>query len=249
MGSEMCIRDRETGEVLSDFNPQISGKSGHGIWEQFVDSTGTLWVGGDINSSLGQKGKQKTVGFARFTPRDIVAPPTPTNLQVKTTNGKDRLTWSDVNDAGTVYQVLKNDRVIATVRSTQFELEHEDGARYFVRAMDAAGNYSASTPVATAAKSEPTAQPTPSTTASPSAQPSQSPTASPTTAPTATAKPSPTPTTAPTTAAPTVAPTQQPTAPPVVTDPKPVVKPEIIEGNETGQNHSDPASHTSVGQK
>ncbi|MEU7993487.1 fibrinogen-like YCDxxxxGGGW domain-containing protein [Rothia amarae] len=241
--------DEETGEVLSDFNPQISGKRGHGIWEQFVDSTGTLWVGGDINSSLGQKGTQKTVGFARFAPRDIVAPPTPTNLQVKTTNGKDRLTWSGVNDAGTVYQVLKNDRVIATVRSTQFELEHEDGARYFVRAMDAAGNYSASTPVATAAKSEPTAQPTPSTTASPSAQPSQSPTASPTTAPTATAKPSPTPTTAPTTAKPTVAPTQQPTAQPVVTYPKPVVKPEIIDGNETGQNHTDPASHTSVGQK
>ena len=31
----------------------MNGAHGYGVWESFVDSTGTLWVGGDISSVSG----------------------------------------------------------------------------------------------------------------------------------------------------------------------------------------------------
>jgi len=43
------------------------------------------------------------------------------------------------------YQVLRDDRVIATVNGTSYEVEHTDGARYYVRYIDASENFSAST--------------------------------------------------------------------------------------------------------
>lgn len=61
--------DATTGEYLPEFAPRLYGKLGNGVWESFVDSRGNLWVGGDINESVGAKGKQKTVGFARFSNR------------------------------------------------------------------------------------------------------------------------------------------------------------------------------------
>ena len=143
--------DSETGAFLPEFNPQLKGFRGDGVWESFTDSTGTLWVGGDIAQSLGAYGVQNTVGFARFAPRDVTPASVPTNLQVTTENGRDRLTWTGVAEGGTTYQVLRDDRVIATVKGTSYEVDHRDGARYFVRSEDVADNYSASTPVATAA--------------------------------------------------------------------------------------------------
>lgn len=58
--------DITTGKYIPEFAPNLKGESGDGIWESFVDSRGNLWVGGDINQSLGVNGPQKTVGFARF---------------------------------------------------------------------------------------------------------------------------------------------------------------------------------------
>ena len=58
--------DITTGKYIPDFAPNLKGASGNGVWESFVDSRGNLWVGGDINQSLGVNGPQKTVGFARF---------------------------------------------------------------------------------------------------------------------------------------------------------------------------------------
>ncbi|MFW0110113.1 fibrinogen-like YCDxxxxGGGW domain-containing protein [Rothia sp. P13129] len=144
--------DANTGAVLPEFNPIISGASGYGIWESFVDSTGVLWVGGDINRSAGASGVQQTVGFARYAPRDVTPPATPANLSVTTRNGQDILNWDSKTNGKTTYQVLRDDRVIATVGLgvTTYEVEHADNARYFVRSVDAAGNYSASTPVAIA---------------------------------------------------------------------------------------------------
>lgn len=161
--------DATTGAVQPEFNPQIRGASGNGIWESFVDTTGTLWVGGDINSSVGANGAQKTVGFARFTARDVTAPAVPTGLVVSTANGQDTLKWNAVGNAK--YQVLRNNRVIATTDSPSFVTNHVDNARYFVRSVDTADNYSATTPVAVSGVVE---QPTPTvepTTAEPTAEP------------------------------------------------------------------------------
>lgn len=154
--------DANTGEVIPEFSPEMAGAKGHGVWESFVDSTGTLWVGGDIVKSLGAYGVQKTVGFARYAPRDTSIPAAAQNLTVTSDGTTDELTWVGTGVASTTYQVLRNDRVIATVKNPGFSVEHVDGARYFVRSVNAAGNFSATTPVAVAevTRPEPTEEPT-----------------------------------------------------------------------------------------
>ena len=146
--------DPLSGDYLPEFDPKIVGQAGQGIWETFVDSRGILWVGGDIAKSLGANGMQNTVGFARYAQRDSSAPDAPTDLKIEheldglTRTAYDKLSWQKVGDQKARYQILRNDRVIATTYSTSIRLPYEPNARYFVRAADPAGNYSASTPVA-----------------------------------------------------------------------------------------------------
>ena len=59
-----------------------------------------------------------------------------------------KLTWGAANDnSGSVsYQILRNDRVVATTTGTSITVPKGGENRFFVRAVDAAGNLSASSP-------------------------------------------------------------------------------------------------------
>ena len=87
-------------------------------------------------------GVQPTIGFARYAPRDVAPPATPSNLKVAKNGSKDQLTWSGISERNVKYQILRDDRPIATVTGTSYSVDHRDGARYYVRAVDTADNYS-----------------------------------------------------------------------------------------------------------
>lgn len=163
--------------ILPQFNPSLQSQRGHGIWASFTDSTGTLWVGGDITRSQGYNGVQQTVGFARYAPADSTAPATASNLAVTTDGTTDTLTWTGISERGVTYQILRDNRVIASTSDTSYKLPTTEDARYFVRVADAAGNVSASTPVAVAAKPAPSPEPTVDPTTEAPVEPSAEPTA------------------------------------------------------------------------
>ncbi|MBT0992894.1 PKD domain-containing protein [Cellulomonas sp. DKR-3] len=142
----------ETGAVDENFSPTISSRLGSGVWAIKVASDGTMWAGGDLVSGRGvASGNTWLGGFARFAPADTTAPAVPTNLRIASQDATSvRLQWNaSVGGLGTggAYQVLRNDRVIATTTSTAITVPKGGANRYFVRAADGADNASASTPV------------------------------------------------------------------------------------------------------
>ena len=150
-----------TGKYMPAFSPTVSQRGGAGAWALFVDSTGTTWFGGDYSGSLTAAGtNQWSGGFVRFRHNDDVAPTTPGGLAVKATATGDALTWTGSTDnrGAVTYQVLRNDRVVATTSALSLTLPNSPaGTTYFVRAADAAGNWSASTPAALAVAGPPPA--------------------------------------------------------------------------------------------
>ena len=144
--------DAATGTYIADFNPITQARRGFGVWALFQDSTGTLWAGGDLATSTraGQI-NQWSAGYARFGMRDSSAPSTPTGATSTPVDGTTALlSWSASSDnrGVTGYEVIRENKVIQT--TTALELNVPVAAtptRYFVRAVDAAGNRSATTPV------------------------------------------------------------------------------------------------------
>jgi hypothetical protein len=152
----MSAWDAATGNLLPEFSPVIVARAGYGAWASFVDSRGALWVGGDLDQTdRATSVPQWSGGFAKFPLRDSVAPSTPTGFaSVVSDPQTTRLQWSASTDAGggVSYEVLRNSRVVATTSATSVDLPASATTqRYFVRAVDAAGNRSASTSVLTVA--------------------------------------------------------------------------------------------------
>jgi hypothetical protein len=142
--------DVATGKTLPQFNPPFLGSENAGVWAIFIDRAGTVWAGGDLTGARTSRTRtQWAGGFVRFPTVDATAPTTPTGLRGTTQNGNTTLTWQPATDnSGSVsYEVLRDDRPIATTTERTFTVAAAANARYFVRAVDAGGNRSASTPV------------------------------------------------------------------------------------------------------
>jgi chitodextrinase len=144
--------DAATGALIPDFYPSgLDTRSGIGGWALEGDQYGCLWFGGDFDQgSFQDTGYQWLGGFGKLCPGDTTAPSAPTGLSATSTSSGTTLTWGASTDAGGTprYEVLRDDRVVATVGSrTYTDPITALPADYWVRAIDAAGNRSASTPV------------------------------------------------------------------------------------------------------
>lgn len=152
--SLLAAWDATTGKQLQEFSPLTQARAGYGAWALFTDSLGRLWTGGDFIRSVRAGGvNQWSGGFIRFAPRDTQAPSRPGTLTDTTVSPTSaRLNWGASTDdrAVTGYEVLRENKVVAVTtagtRTATVPIE-EANVRYFVRAVDAAGNRSATTAV------------------------------------------------------------------------------------------------------
>lgn len=151
--SLMGAWNASTGAYQSEFNPLLQARAGYGIWATFTDSNGTLWAGGDIDHSVrAGEVNQWAGGFTRFAPRDSSAPTPPGGYSTAVSGDTATLSWnaSSDNRAVTAYEIIRGNRVIASQTGRSYTVPvTADATRYFVRAVDAAGNRSASTAVST----------------------------------------------------------------------------------------------------
>lgn len=151
--SLLGAHDARTGEFMTEFAPQWNSRGGFGVWSIKEGTDGTLWAGGSMTSAVRENGANQWVGgFVRFAPRPHTAPGAPSNLRATLQGDTANLTWSPSSTSGTTYEVLRNDRVVATSTTPSVTVPGSSSEdRFFVRASDGAGNRSASTAAAQAA--------------------------------------------------------------------------------------------------
>ena len=140
--------DATTGENLHWTPFELSSRRKTGAWALTTDTNGNLWVGGDFDlSHIDASRTQWNGGFARYDNRDNVAPETPTLVRTTASTASSvTLAWEGVSDAVS-YEILRDDRPIASTTSASVEVPRGGDNRFFVRAVDAAGNRSATTAV------------------------------------------------------------------------------------------------------
>lgn len=139
--------DAKTGDFVQEFSPTMRARQGLGAWALKVAKDGTLWAGGTLTSSVKENGSNQWVGgFVRYARRPSTAPARPTNLSVSLEGTVANLSWSSTAAAGTTYEVIRDDRVVATTTNKSVTVPGSAaGNRFFVRATDSWGNRSAST--------------------------------------------------------------------------------------------------------
>jgi hypothetical protein len=138
---------------IAEWYPQVGTQYGEGAWELFVDSVGCLWAGGDFNRGSFDGNVARYVGgFAKFCPGDGIAPTVPTDVSVSLRADGVQLVWpasTDERPGPISYDIFRDDTLIASGLTNRTFLDPAGvaGSRYFVRAVDQAGNRSATTSV------------------------------------------------------------------------------------------------------
>lgn len=151
--------DEKTGDYAPEFSPEMRARQGRGAWALLVASDGTLWAGGTMTTAVKENGANQWVGgFVRFAVRPHTAPARPTGLAATPSGANARLTWSSSAPAGTTYEVLRNDRIVATTTAKDVTVPGATTSdRYVVRSADSWGNRSASTAVVRVGGAQPAA--------------------------------------------------------------------------------------------
>ncbi|MBT0770550.1 hypothetical protein KIH74_16520 [Kineosporia sp. J2-2] len=147
--------DATTGDFIPQFYvSSLSARNDMGPWALKNGPDGCLWFGGDFTGgSYTGTTQQWLGGFGKLCPRDTTAPGSPGDLSASLVTSGAQLTWSASTGSPSGYEVLRDDRVVATATGTSWtDPDGAAGSRYWVRAIDATGNRSASTAVAEVAE-------------------------------------------------------------------------------------------------
>lgn len=159
--------DTTTHEHDRSFAPSLKSLYHEGAWELHTDVDGCTWFGGDFSGGPYSNGQRQYLeGFSKFCRRDSVAPsvPTPATASVAAAGGI-AVNWSAStdNEPGYIgYEVLRNDRVISPLVYGSYYVDPvgTSADSYFVRAVDPAGNRSATTAELVPADNQPPTKPT-----------------------------------------------------------------------------------------
>jgi hypothetical protein len=150
--------DAATHEYDDDFVPGLRSAYSEGAWALHTDVDGCVWFGGDFLGGPYVNGQRQYLeSFSKFCPRDVVAPTVPASpIATVRAAGGVRVSWTpsiDESPGYVGYEVLRNDRVVSPlVYGTSFvDTTGSPADRYFVRAVDPAGNRSATSAVFRAA--------------------------------------------------------------------------------------------------
>ena len=138
--------DQATGRQIGWTPYRLSSLRSTGAWALEMGDDGALWVGGDFNFSYTSKtAGQWSGGWVRRPARSATAPAVPANLRAADGNAKEvTLKWSSVPGAES-YDILRDDRTVATTTSTSITVPLGGNNRFFVRAVASDGLRGAST--------------------------------------------------------------------------------------------------------
>ncbi len=142
------------GRYLPSFTLDVSGSSG--VWAIHADTNGCVWFGGDLTRAGRANGSnQSRGGFTKHCDPnvqvDVERPSVPSGVIVTPGTTNVNLNWNASNDniGVTGYQIYRStnggpDQIIATPNSTSYnDTNLNPGTyRYYLRAIDAAGNQS-----------------------------------------------------------------------------------------------------------
>lgn len=138
--------DQATGRQIGWTPYRLSSLRSTGAWALEMGDDGALWAGGDFNYSYTSKtAGQWSGGWVRMPARSATAPAVPANLRASDGNAKEvTLKWSSVPGAES-YDILRDDRTIATTTSTSITVPLGGNNRFFLRAVASDGLRGAST--------------------------------------------------------------------------------------------------------